>query len=486
MESSAIPFSIFESVYIIHVFLLIFISFTVLIPYTILSSHNLHYEKFGDGSVKEIEVPYELPEGWEWSRLGAYMDVRDGTHDTPSYIENGYKFVTSKNLCNNRIDFDNVNFISKEDCMKFNQRSKVNSGDILMAMIGTIGNPVVAPEVEFEYSIKNVALFKRLDDNQNSRFVRDYLEFLEEQLKTSASGGNQKFLSLKKLKDILIPIPPYKEQALITNKLSTYLTYTDRIEAEQNALQEMANQLKKKVLDVAMQGKLVPQDPNDEPASVLLEKIRVEKQNLYEEGKLKKKDLEETTIIKSDDNAYYEKVGNETNIISVSYALPSNWAWVRLNDIITLNIGGGTPSKSNPAYWNGGIPWASVKDIKGRILNNTIDTITAEGLENSSANIVPAGNVVIATRMSLDKVAITGIKTTINQDLRGLFFVNEELRDYFIKFYPELNLKSIGTTVKGISLPVFNTTLIPLPSGNSLSVINQIVTQVDECCIGFQ
>ena len=426
---------------------------------------GLHYEKFADGTVKKLDVPYELPDGWEWAKLGSYMDVRDGTHDTPKYFDSGIPFVTSKNLGDGKIDFKNVNYISDEDSQKFNQRSRVEAGDILMAMIGTIGKPVVAPKVEFEYSIKNVALFKRLTIEQNSKFIRDYLQYSEKRLRKCASGGNQKFLSLKKLKEILIPIPPSSEQKQIVSVLSDYLSLVECIDSDQNALQQLASQLKQKVLDIAMQGKLVPQDPNDEPASVLLEKIRAEKQRLYEEGKIKKKDLVETELVKDGDNAYYGK-------------LPESWVSTTIGAIISKNIGGGTPSKQNPNYWNGNIPWASVKDINSNYLDSTKDSITQEGLANSSANLIPTGTAIIATRMSLDKIVINTIPVAINQDLRALFFENKTLRDYFINIYPRFKFKSTGTTVKGISLPVLNSHNFPLPGTDEQTRINTKLTQV--------
>lgn len=190
---------------------------------------NVYYEKFIDGTLKVVEVPFSIPDNWLWTRLNSYMDVRDGTHDTPKYVDKGYRFITSKNLNGRTIDFKNVNYISKADCIKFNQRSEVAEGDILMAMIGTIGNPVVAPKVDFEYSIKNIALFKRLMRNQNSFFIRDYLEYVEDRLKAGASGGNQKFLSLKKLKEVLIPIPPLTEQNRIIDKISELMDSIDSV-----------------------------------------------------------------------------------------------------------------------------------------------------------------------------------------------------------------------------------------------------------------
>ena len=93
-------------------------------------AYSLHYEKFADGTVKKLDVPYELPDGWEWAKLGSYMDVRDGTHDTPKYFDSGIPFVTSKNLGDGKIDFKNVNYISDEDSQKFNQRSQIGRAHV--------------------------------------------------------------------------------------------------------------------------------------------------------------------------------------------------------------------------------------------------------------------------------------------------------------------------------------------------------------------
>ena len=175
-------------------------------------------------------------------------------------------------------------------------------------------------------------------------------------------------LTVPGLKPFLIALPPYHEQLKIVQSIKSYLKLIDEIDNNQLELNNITVQLKQKVLDVAMQGKLVPQDPNDEPASVLLEKIRAEKLKLFEEAKLKKKDLVETEIVKGDDNAYYEK-------------LPDSWNCVTLSSIVDYRMGK-TPDTKNEAYWIGpGFPWVSIADMgKNRYVTSTSRTVTEKAL----------------------------------------------------------------------------------------------------------
>ena len=235
-------------------------------------------------------------------------------------------------------------------------------------------------------------------------------------------------------------------------------------------------QLKASILQRAMEGKLVPQDPTDEPASELLKRIKVEKEKLIADGKIKR-DKKETELFRGADGKPYEKLADgKVKKVEVPYEIPDSWEWVRLGNIILQNIGGGTPNKGNQEYWNGDIPWASVKDLNVEFLTETQDYITKYGLENSSTNIVPKDNIIIATRMGLRKVCNNKIDVAINQDLRGLIFLNAIVSSYFMEIYPILKFSSSGTTVKGISLESLNSHLIPLPP---LAEQKRIVTQIE-------
>lgn len=177
--------------------------------------------------ITEEEMPFEIPENWVWTRLGEYLDVRDGTHDSPKYVQHGFPLVTSKNLKNGDIEMNDIKYISKEDFDAINERSQVDEGDILFAMIGSIGNPSIVG-ANHEYAIKNVALFKRVLP-VNETYV--YFFLLEEQdsMKKKASGGVQPFVSLGYLRNHVIPLPPLAEQQRIVDRVNELLAMCDEL-----------------------------------------------------------------------------------------------------------------------------------------------------------------------------------------------------------------------------------------------------------------
>ena len=173
---------------------------------------NSHYEKRGSEEVCiDNELPFEIPENWCWSKMGICLDIRDGTHDTPKYVSDGVPLVTSKNLCNGKIDFSTAKLISLEDHITISQRSKVEAGDIMYAMIGSIGNPVLY-NGNVEFSIKNMALFKKISNGLDMEYVYWFLYLSQDTMKNFASGGVQSFVSLGYLRNYWIPVPPIHEQ----------------------------------------------------------------------------------------------------------------------------------------------------------------------------------------------------------------------------------------------------------------------------------
>jgi type I restriction enzyme M protein len=166
---------------------------------------------------------------WPMLKLGEICDVRDGTHDSPKYVLEGYPLITSKNLKNGFIDFTDANLISREDLNSINKRSKVDAGDILMPMIGTIGNPVIADESR-EYAVKNVALIKFYRDSKiDNRFLKDVLASAEMQnhFEQQASGSTQKFISLGFIRAIPIPLPPLTTQQAIVAEIEAEQALVD-------------------------------------------------------------------------------------------------------------------------------------------------------------------------------------------------------------------------------------------------------------------
>lgn len=190
---------------------------------------NSYYEKRGSVEVCiDDEIPFELPVGWRWSRLGICLDVRDGTHDTPRYVSDGVPLITSKNLSNGQIDFSTAKLISKEDSEVINQRSKVDDGDIMYAMIGSIGNPVLYHGND-DFSIKNMALFKQIPNGMCMNFVYWFLILAQSDMKQQASGAVQSFVSLGYIRNYLIPIPPLAEQQRIARRLDSLFNNIDAL-----------------------------------------------------------------------------------------------------------------------------------------------------------------------------------------------------------------------------------------------------------------
>ena len=228
--------------------------------------------------------------------------------------------------------------------------------------------------------------------------------------------------------------------------------------------------LRKKVIDLAIQGKLTQQLPEDGNAEDLYAQIQKEKAKLIKEGKIKKeKPLPEI----SDDEILFE--------------IPSNWKWMRIADVVMNSLGGGTPSKNIPEYWNDGdIPWISVKDFSSAesgYLCDTIDHITQDGLDNSASNLIDEDAIVICMRMALGKIVRLSRPMAINQDLRAIWLYECINESYFVYFYSALKIVGRGTTVSGIRKEELMNFLIPLPPLSEqkriVEKLNDVLAQID-------
>lgn len=182
--------------------------------------------------ITEDEKPFNIPESWKWVRMSEVIDIRDGTHDTPNYLPTGYPLITGKDFYNGYFDLSKTQYISAEDYLLISQRSKVDPYDILFSMIGgNIGSMIrITPENYFEMSIKNVALFKQyIHKDILSKYLFHYLKGQIGQMKATAKGGAQMFVSLKMLRSYLFPLPPIAEQKRIVEKLEQLLPLCERL-----------------------------------------------------------------------------------------------------------------------------------------------------------------------------------------------------------------------------------------------------------------
>ena len=222
----------------------------------------------------------------------------------------------------------------------------------------------------------------------------------------------------------------------------TLKTFFDKFELLTDAPNAVTT-LRQIILQLAVKGKLVSQDYNDETASILLEKISKRRSLMTSQGR--------------------PLFQNLSNVDKQPYQLPHNWKWAYLDNISIFIIGGGTPSKLRSEFWDGNIPWASVKDLKGKYLEKTIDSITELGLKNSSTNLVKKGSIIICTRMGLGKIAINTIDVAINQDLKAMKLPEEIDKIYFYNFYITQNIVGTGVTVSGIRQKDLLRLAVPIP-----------------------
>ena len=279
--------------------------------------HKRHYEQFADGTVKDIEdeIPFEVPDGWAWCRLGEISsELGDGIHGTPEYDVNGdYYFVNGNNLCNGKIIIkDDTKRVSQIEYNKY--KKNLNQNTILVSINGTLGN------IAF-YNKENIILGKsacyfNLFEKQFKDFMFFLLssEYFKKYASENATGSTIKNVSLKTMRDFLVPLPTLNEQKKIVSAIKTIFNQITIIENDKTDLQEIIKQTKSKILDLAIHGKLVPQDPIDEPAEELLKRIA------------------------TSDNRPYKKIEEEE-----PYELPSNWSWCYLCDICSKIKRGKSP-----------------------------------------------------------------------------------------------------------------------------------------------
>ncbi|RGZ76445.1 restriction endonuclease subunit S [Agathobacter rectalis] len=274
---------------------------------------NLHYEKFQDGTVKciEDEIPFEVPEGWAWCKLNDIYNFIDYRGATPTKITNGIPLVTAKNVKSGYIDYTIDDYISEEEFKERQQRGISKKGDILFTTEAPLGNAALADMEKFSAGQRLITFqqYGSKDELINYVMLMFILsDFFQQQLYVNKTGSTVAGIKAAILKTLWIPVPPYNEQLRISNTLKSAINLIDSISKNKEILSTSISNTKSKILDLAIRGKIVPQDPNDEPASVLLERIRAEKEELIKQGKIKR-DKKESVIFKGDDNSYYLRTG---------------------------------------------------------------------------------------------------------------------------------------------------------------------------------
>ena len=433
---------------------------------------NSYYEKFlATGEVKCIdeEIPFEIPKGWEWTRIGNIFNHTSGKQQCSSNKSGGapQKFITTSNLYWGHFVLDNVkvmNFTEEEI-----KSCSATKGDLLVCEGGAgYGRSAIWNE-DYDICLQNHVHRLRPCINGICEYVYHFIYLLKESNNLASVGTAMPGLSANRLKGLLLPLPPIKEQQRIVEKLKAIMPIVEKYDKVQTELDELNitinTILKKSILQEAIQGKLVPQIEEDGTAQELLEQIRQEKQQLVKEGKLKKSALNDSTIFRGDDNKYYEQIGNTTSELDTDYTFPESWAILKLRDICQLTDGEKREDKyicldakflrgkSSGEYLN-----------KGKLVHKGDNIILVDGENSGEVFAVPCDGYMGSTFKQL----------WINSAMYLPYVLN------FILFYKDLLRKSKrGAAIPHLNKEIFNSLLIGIPPykeqiriANKISEIN--------------
>ena len=435
-----------------------------------------YYEKLlATGEVKCIdeEVPFEIPQGWEWERWGNISQSIQYGYNAPALEHGAIKMVRISDIQENCVLWDNVPYCQIEENDIDTYLLKVN--DILFARTGgTVGKSFLVEEVPEKAIYAGYLIRTRYSSLLNPRYMKSFMEsqLYWEQLKNGTIATAQPNCNGKTLAKMLLPIPPTKEQDRIVEKLRQLSSFLDNYGLCQDRLnllnEEIKEQLKKSILQEAIQGKLVPQIAEEGTAQELLEQIKTEKQKLVKEGKLKKSALNDSVIFRGADNKYWEKNGKNVVCIDkeIPFEIPNNWNWCRLKDIGKTETGT-TPSKLHPEYFGNYIPFLSPANIFGsKIISET------QGLSNIGVQfgrVVPKNSILqVCIGGSIGKCAIVNKPTTFNQQINSItpYFCNVEFVHIVLQseyFRLAIIDKATGTATPIINRGNWETLLFPLP-----------------------
>jgi type I restriction enzyme S subunit len=410
--------------------------------------------------ISEDEIPFEIPESWEWVRLDSLAEIVRGGSPRPA---------GSPEFYGGKIPFLKVADLTKDDTMYVNTHTatikeaglkktrEVESDTLLLTNSGaTLGVPKICT---FKTTFNDgIAAFLYLIDDLKP-YLYWFLCSKTEAFRNINQGTAQPNLNTDIIKSTLFPMPPLEEQRRIIAKIEELLPKVEEYGKAQDALNklnaELPERLKKSILQEAIEGRLVPQDPNDEPASDLLDKIRQEKAQLVKAGKLKKKDLIETPV--EEDEA--------------PFSIPNSWKWVRFGDLVSTSTGK-TPARGDIRYWgNKDYSWVSISDMKqGEKIINTKEYVSTKAANDCFHNeISKRGTLIMSFKLTVGRTSILGIDAYHNEAIISIkTYADKEnyIRDYLSYILPVVT--SWGDSkdaIKGKTLnakSIYNL-LIPLP-----------------------
>ncbi len=396
------------------------------------TSDNQHYEN----------VPFEIPSSWVWVRLGQlYNAVSAKRVLQAEWQREGVPFYRAREIVKLAQfgSVDNDLFISEKHYQRLKEAYGIpQPNDIMLSAVGTIGKSyVVKNDDRFYYKDASVLCLQNIH-SLNSSYIQLVLssQLVQEQMYDKSKGTTVDTITIEKVGEYTFPLPPLAEQIRIVGAVGQWFDVADNLESNKQDLQETVLQAKSKVLELAIQGKLVPQDPNDEPAAELLKRIAPHATPC--------------------DTSHYEN-------------LPQGWAICRLSDIAKITAGG-TPSRKITSYWEGGtIPWLKIADMtaSGKYVRTASEYITEEGMKNSSAKLMNKGTLLYTIFASIGEVGILDFDATCNQAIANIDLHMPEMTDYIYYYLKNLQTYmysiSKGCTQQNINQGILKNATIPLP-----------------------
>ena len=441
---------------------------------------NRHYEKIGL-EVKDItdDLPFEIPDSWVWTRIQSYVErvtdfVASGSFAT---LRENVKYYKAENyaLLVKTQDFSNnftkdLTYTDKHG-YEFLSNSNIFGGELILSNVGSIGKIFITPNLNRPATLAPNAIMVRCIDKNHIMWLYDFFRSeygLMNLLSISSATAIKKF-NKTDFKNIIIPIPPLAEQARIVAEIEKFeplIAEYDKLEQQATKLDdEIYDKLKKSILQYAIQGKLVPQDPNDEPASALLERIRAEKK-----AKLGKKYVD-SYIYKGDDNCYYEHIdGNDVNITEeIPFDLPSGWEWTRWGELSeSIQYGFNAPAKEQ-----GRIKMVRISDINNNeVLWNNVPY--CDITEQEIPTYLLKANDILFARTG-GTVGKSYLVTTVPEDAIYAGYLirtrySKELSPQYLKYFMVSNLYweqlregTIATAQPNCNGKTLSRMLLPLP-----------------------
>lgn len=456
---------------------------------TLKPDDNLHYEQFQDGTINEYEneLPFEIPSKWVWCNLGMLFSHNTGKALNASKTDGvSLTYITTSNVYWNSFELDNLKIMPFTDSEI--EKCTVKKGDLLVCEGGDIGRAAIW-QFENEIRIQNHLHKLRPYDRIYTKFYYYIMYLYKANGRINGNGIGLQGLSSNALHNIIVPVPPVEEQKRIVDSIDSVLSLIEQIESHKQNLSSQIDNIKSKILDLAIRGKLVPQDPNDEPASVLLERIRAEKEELIKQGKIKR-NKKESVIFKGSDNSYYLRSSdNNSYDVAMIFNLPKNWEWCLLSDI--FNVSSSKRVLKNE-WKSSGVPFYRAREIVKLSINGTVDNdlfISPEHYENLRRNYgVPnAGDLMVTGVGTIGKVYIVKENDVFYyKDASVLCFENiyKAINPRFAKLMLDSSLiqnqihsKTYGNTVDTITISTAKNYLCVLPP---LAEQKRIVDEIEK------